>query len=178
MGLMSNMRLINLNEDYRIRIAQRDILETDDKGRITLTHVPIDSWIFVYNKETGEKLTNLSFVDEKVLQTPLVYTDVIVDYEYNYTKSYTTLAVGRALTDGYLSFTAKTRIKDDVTGQVKTGIINIPKLKLMSDLSMVLGENAAPQMGKFNAVAIPVGNKGSQVVMEFIMLDDDIDSDM
>jgi hypothetical protein len=77
-----------------------------------------------------------------------------------------------------LSFTAKTRIKDDVTGQVKTGIINIPKLKLMSDLSMVLGENAAPQVGRFDAVAIPVGTKGNQVVMEFIMLEDDIDSDI
>jgi len=33
-------------------------------------------------------------------------------------------------------------------------------------------------VGRFDAVAIPVGAKGSQVVMEFIMLDEDIDSDM
>jgi hypothetical protein len=151
-------------------------LESDEEGYIKLQREPI--LYFVYDNNTGEKLKAEWHSDMSLLKIDTPYLDVIVDYEYNYTKSHTTLAVGRSLTDGYLSFTAKTRIKDDVTGQVKTGIINIPKLKLMSDLSMVLGENASPQVGRFDAVAIPVGNKGSQVVMEFIMLDEDIDSDM
>jgi hypothetical protein len=57
------------------------------------------------------------------------------------------MVVGRPLTNGYLSLSGKTRVKDEITGQVTTGIINIPKLKLMSDLSMRLGDNATPIMG-------------------------------
>ena len=56
LGLMHNARVLSIGEGKRIRIAQRDELETDSEGKITLTHVPIDSWIFVYNRETGEKL--------------------------------------------------------------------------------------------------------------------------
>jgi len=88
------------------------------------------------------------------------------------------MTVGRPLTNGYLSLTGKTRVKDEVTGQVKTGIINIPKLKLMSDLSMRLGDNATPIVGQLDAIAIPVGNRGNKKVMEILFLEDDIDSDM
>ena len=70
------------------------------------------------------------------------------------------------------------RVKDDITGQVKTGIVMIPRLKLMSDLSIRLGSNAVPQVGRLDAIALPVGAKGNKKVMEIIFLDDDIDSDM
>jgi hypothetical protein len=61
---------------------------------------------------------------------------------------------------------------------VKTGIINIPKLKLMSDLSIRLGKEAIPLVGKLDAIALPVGGKGDKKIMEIIFLDDDVDSDM
>ena len=175
MALMSNAKLLSSSDTEPLQVQKREILESDEEGYIKLQHEP--TLYFVYDNDTGDKL-NPTYEGSKLLKINKFLQDVIVDYEYNYYGSHTTLAVGRALTDGYLSFTAKTRIKDDVTGQVKTGIINIPKLKLMSDLSMVLGENASPQVGRFDAVAIPVGTKGNQVVMEFIMLDEDIDSDM
>jgi hypothetical protein len=86
--------------------------------------------------------------------------------------------VGKSLTSGFLSLTGKMRVKDDITGQVKIGIINIPKLKLMSDLSMRLGSHAIPLVGRMDTVAIPVGNRGQKRAMEIIFLGDDIDSDM
>ena len=63
LGLMNNARVLTIKEGKQIRIAQRDELETDSEGKITLTHVPIDSWIFVYNRETGEKLTDIGWPD-------------------------------------------------------------------------------------------------------------------
>ena len=88
------------------------------------------------------------------------------------------LTVGNPLTNGYLSLEGKTRVKDDITGQVKTGIIKIPKLKLLSNLSMRLGNDAIPQVGHLEAIAVPTGPKGQKMVMELIFLEDDIDSDM
>jgi hypothetical protein len=52
------------------------------------------------------------------------------------------------------------RVKDDVTGKVTTGIIKIPKLRLMSDLSMRVGSDAIPQVGRIDAVAVPEGVRG------------------
>ena len=88
------------------------------------------------------------------------------------------LIVEKRFLNGFLTFEGRTRVKDDITGQTHTGIIKIPKLKLMSDLSMRLGQDATPVLGTFKAVGYPVGVKGNKKAMEIILLDDDIDSDL
>ena len=177
LALMNNSRLIKLNENQRVRIAQRDELETDSEGKITLTHVPIDSWIFVYNKETGEKLTGLSMIDEKTLQTSLVYKDVIVDYEYGYDNGIDVSFIGEDIFEGYVTLEGRTRIKDDITGETHTAIIYIPKLKITSDFNLTLGQNAQPVVGKFTGTALSVGKEKQLRALEIYFLDEDIDRD-
>ena len=177
LALMNNSRLIKLNENQRVRIAQRDELETDSEGKITLTHVPIDSWIFVYNKETGEKLTGLSMIDERTLQTSLVYKDVVVDYEYGYDNGIDVSFIGEDIFEGYVTLEGRTRIKDDITGETHTAIIYIPKLKITSDFNLTLGQNAQPVVGKFSGTALSVGNEKQLRALEIYFLDEDIDRD-
>ena len=177
LSLMNNMRIISLNENQIVRIAQRDELETDEEGKITLTHVPINSWIFVYNKETGEKLTGLSMIDEQTLQTPLVYQEVIVDYEYAYDNGADVSFVGEDIFEGFLSLEGRTRIKDDETGETHTAIIYIPKLKITSDFNLTLGQNAQPVVGKFKATALATGERKQSKALEIYFLNEDIDRD-
>ena len=179
LGLMHNARVLNIGKNSIIRIAQRDELETDSEGKITLTHVPIDSWIFVYNKETGEKLTGLSWVDQSqgILQTPLIYKDVIVDYEYGYDNGADVELVGEEIFDGFLTLEGRSRIKDDITGETHTAIIYIPKLKITSDFNLTLGTNAQPMVGKFTGVALSTGERKRSKALEIYFLDDDIDKD-
>jgi hypothetical protein len=47
--------------------------------------------------------------------------------------------IGRRAFNGFLELEGKTRVKDDTSGQITTGIIKIPQLKLMSGLSIKLG---------------------------------------
>ena len=177
LGLMNNTRLVDISNNQIVRIAQRDELETDSEGKITLTHAPIDSWIFVYNKETGEKLTGLTFVDETALQTPLVYKDVIVDYEYGYDNGADVSFIGEDIFEGYVTLEGRSRIKDDVTGETHTAIIYIPKLKITSDFNLTLGTNAQPVVGKFSGIALATGDRGSSKALEICFLDEDIDKD-
>ena len=177
LGLMNNTRLVDISDNQVVRIAQRDELETDSEGKITLTHTPIDAWIFVYNKETGEKLTVLTFVDETTLQTPLVYKDVIVDYEYGYDNGADVSFIGEDIFDGYVSLEGRSRIKDDVTGETHTAIIYIPKLKITSDFNLTLGANAQPVVGKFSGVALATGERKNSKALEIYFLDEDIDRD-
>jgi hypothetical protein len=177
LALMNNTRLVNIGESQIIRIAEREELETNSEGIITLTHAPIDSWIFVYNKETGEKLTNLRMVGEKEIQTPLVYKEVIVDYEYGYDNGVDVSIVGEEIFDGFLTLEGRSRIKDDVTGETHTAIIRIPKLKITSDFNLTLGTNAQPVVGKFRGTAMPIGPARDTKALEIYFLEDDIDKD-
>ena len=177
LALMNNARLVKINSNQVVRIAQRDELETDDEGKITLTHVPIDSWIFVYNKETGEKLTGLSRIDEKTIQTSLVYKDVIVDYEYGYDNGADVSFIGEDVFDGYVTLEGRTRIKDDITGDTHTAIIYIPKLKITSDFNLTLGQNAQPIVGQFSGTALAVGERKKSKALEIYFLEEDIDED-
>ena len=177
LSLMNNMRIISLEDNQIVRIAQRDELETDSEGKVTLTHVPINSWIFVYNRETGEKLTGLSLIDQNTLQTPLVYKEVIVDYEYAYDNGADVSFVGEDIFDGFLSLEGRTRIKDDETGETHTAIIYIPKLKITSDFTLTLGSNAQPVVGIFKATALATGERKQSKALEIYYLNDDIDED-
>ena len=177
-GLMNNARMLKLEKQKQvIQIAQRDELETNSEGIIKLTHEPSSNYIFVYEKESGEKLTGLTRVGPDTIQTPLVYKDVIVDYEYAYDNGTSVGSIGEDIFEGYITLEGRTRIKDDVTGITHTAIIYIPKLKITSDFNLTLGANAQPVVGRFTGIAMATGSRKQSSALEIYYLEDDIDKD-
>ena len=176
LALMTNAKLITNEGEAIIPINCREVVEANERG-VAVTKHPLSEPIFVYNNKTGEKITDWR-INGNQLVLPQAYLEVLVDYYYHYDNGYEVISFGNSLTNGYFSLEGKTRVKDDITGQVKTGIIKIPKLKLLSNLSMRLGSDAIPQVGRLDAVAVPTGTRGQKKVMELIFLNDDIDSDM
>ena len=154
--------------------AWRRKVETNEKGEAKLKYTPKSN--LQVKDETGKSIS-YSFKNNVVF-TGQPYQELAVSYIFEYTKEATKMVVGQRFLNGYLALEGRTRVKDDVTGHTHTGIIKIPRLKLMSDLSMRLGENATPVMGTFKAVGYPVGEKGNRKAMEIIFLNDDIDSDI
>lgn len=174
--LMTNAKLLENDGQSIVPVHCREVIETDENGLAIAKH-NLQTPIFVYDKNTGSKLTDFTY-ENNVITIQVPYKEVIVDYYYSYDNKYSILSFGHALTNGYLSLEGKTRVKDDITGQVTTGIIKIPKLKLLSNLSMRLGSDAVPVVGRLDAIAAPTGERGQKKVMELIFLTDDIDSDM
>ena len=176
LAILTNSKLVRKDETP-VLISQREELETDELGNFSTKKEPIGS-IYIYDKKTGNRIFNFTnegktfHIEEKNFQ------EIIIDYQYNYYGENQILIVGQSLTNDYFSLEGKTRVKDDITGQVTTGIIKIPKLKLLSNLSMRLGKDAVPLVGRLDAVAVPEGERGRKKVMELIFLDDDIDSDI
>ena len=160
-----------------IELTAREKVETNENGKFELKNLPHSS-PFIYNTK-GERIPSSRIVikDKEITVNNSAYEELICDYNFIYTSTVSELIIGQELVKGYLSLEARTRVKDDVTGHTRTGIIKIPQLKLMSDLSMRLGENASPQMGTFKAIGCPVGSRGDSKVMEILFLEDDIDSD-
>lgn len=167
-GLLSTTKLIQKKQEQPILVSVQEKKETDAKGDVELSHVPARS-LFLYKGETGEKIAFTQ--EEEVLHVGESYLDVIASYEWECQKDARLAQVGNNLLKGFVSFEAKTRIQDDKTGEFETVLIKIPKLKLMSDLSIRLGDQANPVTGNFAAIGVPVGSRGDSYVVEFTFLD-------
>ena len=176
-ALLSNSNLVKSAPAEKILLSAHFTGESDEEGRIQLNKEEVSN-IFVYNAKTYEKLTPKSVDLEKgeiILDVP--YQDVEVDYQFYYTNEVSTLTVGRRLIEGFLQLEGKTRVKDDITGKTRTALLRIPRLKLVSDLSMRLGREAGPLLANFAAVGYP-GAGRDKTVMEMLFLSDDIDAEM
>ena len=174
-GLLNNAKIITIEEEEPVLITKVEQLETDENGLITPSFYPVDQ-IFVYSKETGEKVDWFRYGSQ--LKTDTAFTDLIVMYRYNYMGGATVAMIGQQFLKGFVSLEGKTRVKDDTSGLITTGIIKIPKLKLMSGLSIRLGAQANPVVGNFSAVGVPEESRHNSYVVEFDFLNNDIDSDM
>ena len=177
-ALLCNSRLVYQNEQEKISVPVHFKGETDEHGMILVGKEKISN-VFVYDAKTYERIIPTAVDLEKgklVLERP--YTDDEIDFDYDYQHGATSCYLGRKLIEGYLQLEGKSRVKDDITGKTRTAILRIPRLKLVSDLSMRLGREATPVLANFNAIGLPVGGKGSKKIMELLFLNDDIDADM
>ena len=174
-GLLNNAKVISVSNEEPLLITFDDELESDEIGILRPTKTPVDQ-IFVYDKESGNKIeVEPSGIHFKIKEP---YKNVIMRYRYNYEDGATVAKIGQQFLQGFLELEGRTRVKDDTSGLITTGIIKIPKLKLMSGLSMRLGTQANPVVGNFNAEGVPTGSRRNSYVMEMYFLNNDIDSDM
>lgn len=183
-ALMTNSRMVDIKNE-NLKIHQREKLNLDDNGYFYLKHKPVlDDNFFIYDEETGEKkdTSNIGEPEEtfagwkmSVEGEPL--ESIVVDYNFE-VDSGRMVEIGGFLNAGFLKLEGRTKVQDDITGNMRTGILTISKLKLISTLSMRLGALAQPVVGTFKAMALPEGDKGASKVMEVVFLDDDIDSDL
>lgn len=173
-ALLNNSKMLQAGAANKISVSKRENVNSDEDGNITLKYQP--EKIFIYDENFNDVVYKK--IEEKIYKIYKPFKKVIVDYTFEYEGLGKIMKLGQQLISGYLELEGKTRYKDDESGQVKTGIIKIPRLKLMSELSIRLGEYASPVVGNFSGVGYPVGARGNQTVMEMYFLEDDIDSDI
>lgn len=179
-ALITNSNLFKKEVGTPILVDFSEKLETNENGIIELKYIPIqDNTLFIYNVITGEKIINYTIdgINKRQISFSENFLDIIINYNFEYTNRAEILSVGQRLFSGYLTLTGKMRLKDDFDGLSKTGILEIPRIRLMSDLSIRLGDNVNPMINDFYIVGYPVGEKSSQSVCKIIFLDDDIDSE-
>ena len=177
-ALLSNANLIQKAPADKILISSHFKGESDENGKIQLERENVTN-VFVYNAKTFDRINiKESDLEKGVIAIDNAYCDVEVDYQYEYTNDISIMKVGQKLIGGFLLLEGKTRVKDDITGRTRTAILRIPRLKLVSDLSMRLGREAGPLLANFAAIGYPIGNGKDKKVMELLFLNDDIDAEM
>lgn len=177
-ALMSNANLIHSEPSDKILLSAHLSTESDENGKIQLDREKVIN-VFIYDANTFEKINPIILDLEKgAIIIDQKYCNVEVDYQYYYTNTYTNMILGRKLIQGFLQLEGKSRVKDDITGKTHTVLLRIPRLKLVSDLSMRLGREAGPLLANFAAVAYPESMGREKKIMELLFLNDDIDAEM
>jgi hypothetical protein len=188
LSLISNSKIFRRADD--LVVPYNEILESekDENGNYVLNlRYPLFKRPYV--RRNGEKITNFSFgnldekgrisvknVDDEAEIEPPVY---VVYYDYIYEGNQSNMVIGqRAVRGAFLSLTGRMRVKDDQTGKEVTCLVNFPKVELISDLTLRLGEGVTPYVYGFHLLAHPVGERGNQYVGDYIILDRDIDCDI
>lgn len=175
-ALLCNAKMIYTAPNTSIKIPVREKLESNEEKIVNLSHIPCGTPFF-YNAETAARIELTHIEDGKYL-APSAFLEVLADYYYDYDNGAQIVTIGKTLINGFLRLEGKTRVKDDITGNTRTGILEIPKLKLVSGLSMRLGKNANPVVANFNTLVIPQDIDRTSVAMNLFFLNNDIDSDM
>lgn len=99
-----------------------------------------EKFIFVYDQETGQRIDDFEIYENR-LSFKRLYRKVYVDYTFEYEDKIKVIKVGDRLFNGFLSLAGKMSVKDEMSGEVTTAILEIPKIKLSSNLSLRLGKN-------------------------------------
>ena len=139
-AVLLNARLVSSKNCLPLYLNETFQVESDENGQFDVKHEPVYDF-YVYDKDEGTKL-EVEHIDDLTYAISEPYKELMVHYMYQYENNFTVMNLGQNLINGYLYLQARTKTKDDITGQVKTGILIIPKLKIMSALSIRLGRNA------------------------------------
>ena len=101
----------------------------------------------------------------------------IVDYYYKYESEALVYLVQKERFNGIFSLEGKFYSKDENEGINHTNLLYMPRVRIMSDISLRLGERADPTMSTFHIIGLPetIDNDRKNVVVEITRLDEDID---
>jgi hypothetical protein len=90
--MLSNSKLATITENEKIIIPTREEVESNENGVFETKETPVNNF-YVYKLETGEKV-NYTKIENKKYQINDIYTNLILDYDYEYTKGGSLITVG------------------------------------------------------------------------------------
>ena len=178
-------------------------LGQDDKPYLDLKHHPVDAkvkktFIFDYDRNSiqekiyGKRLTvvdpfdanqtipRLEIYKDKNLSTPAENNrKYVVDYYYKYEDEALIYSVEKERFNGLFTLEAKFYSKDENEGHNYTNLLYMPKVRIVSNINLRLGERADPTVSTFSIIGLPetVGDQ-KNLIMEITRLGEDIDADI
>ena len=178
-ALLTNLQVLDTPTNGTTILKKTEIVAADYRGRVLPKHSPVDSEpLFVYGFENNviqERLDWVMVGAEVDLGIANANRPLLVDYSYEYGDKVREYRLGKERFNGCLSLEARYYARSE-SGVEKTNIILLPKVKIISDISLRIGENVAgPTLSTFSIVALADMNSGEPVVMRTLQLEEDVD---
>jgi hypothetical protein len=175
-----------------------------ENGRIYITHQPVlypTKKVFIYEYERGvaqkkvfgeldpENNRYNSFLDQTKICLKVfkdkegneadATKEYIVDYYYEYKDEALLYTIQKERFNGLFTLEGKFYSKDENDGLNYTNLIYMPKVRVVSDINLRLGERADPTTSVFNIIGLPenVGGNKKSLILEITRLSEDIDAE-
>lgn len=105
--------------------------------------------------------------------------EYVIDYYYKYEDEALIYSVQKERFNGLFTLEAKFYSKDENEGYNYTNVLYMPKVRIVSNINLRLGERADPTVSTFNIIGLPetVGDQ-KNLIMEITRLNEDIDADI
>ena len=138
-----------------------------------------------------EKLNNNEIEKKDILPRIAVFKDknctveaekgrkYVIDYYYKYEDEALIYSVQKERFNGLFTLEAKFYSKDENEGKRYTNVLYMPKVRIVSNINLRLGERADPTVSTFNIIGLPetVGDQ-KNLIMEITRLNEDIDAEI
>ena len=127
----------------------------------------------------GERPCIQLYEDKELKTLADTNKEYIVDYYYKYGKEAISYTLQKERFNGLFSLEGKFYSKDENEGQNYTNILYMPKVRIVSDINLRLGERADPTVSAFDIIGLPetVGDDKDMIV-EIQHLTEDLDADI
>ena len=198
---------VTSNSDKVLYINKREgpftpTIGENDIPYVDLQHNPVDTtikktFIFEYDRQAiqnkiygkrvagivdgfGNPVYRIELYQDKNLSTPAENNrKYVVDYYYEYRDKALIYTVQKERFNGLFTLEAKFYSKDENEGINYTNVLYMPKVRVVSNINLRLGERADPTVSTFNIIGLPetVGDYKS-LIMDITRLDQDIDADI
>ena len=205
MGILLSANMME-KENSELLVPRREgPFELDEEHRLYLQDWPTTSdkrktFIFEYERDVaqkkvyGKRIFGISDPFEPSKERPCleVYEDkelqvladinkrYVVDYFYEYQKEALIYTIQKERFNGLFTLEGKFYSKDENDGLNYTNLIYMPKVRVVSDISLRLGERADPTVSVFNIIGMPenMDNNKNGLILEITRVSEDIDSDI
>lgn len=203
MGILLSAAVSEPVKEKPLYVSKREGPFDLDNHRIFLEHDPVEypvkkTFIYEYERDVaqkkvyGKKITGVydPWDPSKEIPCMEIYADkalsefaddtkqYIIDYYYEYKDEALIYTIEKERFNGLFTLEGKFYSKDENRGENCTNIIYMPKVRVVSDMNLRLGERANPAMSVFNIIGMPENIDGSNkkgLILSITKLVDDID---
>ena len=105
--------------------------------------------------------------------------EYIIDYYYEYKDEALIYLIQKERFNGLFTLEGKFYSKDENDGLNYTNLIYMPKVRVVSDINLRLGERADPTTSVFNIIGLPeTTDESKNLIVKIMRLNQDIDADI
>ena len=196
---------VNMREELQpLGIVYKEVIDGEEKSfpLIELKYKPIlypikKLFIFTYTRNTIQQKIYGKYIETEPDALGIIHQrmalaldknfkipaendgNYVIDYYYKYEDEALIYSVNKERFNGLFTLEAKFYSKDENEGMNYTNVLYMPKVRIVSNINLRLGERADPTVSTFNIIGLPetIGDQ-KNLIMEITRLGQDIDADI
>ena len=202
LGVLFSASVAEKQGNEELLVRRREGPMELDNGRIQLKNWPVDpekrkTFIYQYDRDViqkkvyGKKIHGIKDPFDPDIEIPTIELyqnksctqpadankEYVIEYYYQYPDSALIYSIQKQRFNGLFTLEGKFYSKDENEGINYTNLIYMPKVRVVSDINLRLGERADPTVSVFNIIGMPqvtsMNRKG--LIVQITRLSSDID---